>query len=158
MPFCFNLKISPSCQTLSKTLDMSKKTILTFNPLSKDIELSWVIDSSWLVQELPGRKRNWFLEMSLLVQKQLNLSLKISLSNIYHKSEVKKLADNFQYFVCHFLWMGTIFPFFHSEGNIPVIRPCLKIISSGTQIESPHILSMRILMLSWPWALFESRF
>ena len=46
MQFGFNLKISPSCQTLSKTLDMSKKTILTFNPLSKDIELSWVIDSS----------------------------------------------------------------------------------------------------------------
>ena len=29
MPFCFSLEITPSCQTLSKALDMSKKTLLT---------------------------------------------------------------------------------------------------------------------------------
>ena len=57
-----------------------------------------------------------------------------------------------------FLWMGTMFPFFHSEGKTPVRRACLKIISGGTQIESPHIFSMRILMLSCSWALFKSRF
>ena len=57
-----------------------------------------------------------------------------------------------------FLWMGTIFPFYHSEGNTPVRRACLKIISSCTQIESPHIFSMRILKSSCPYALFESRY
>ena len=36
-PFCFNLKISPSCQTLSKALDISKKTPLTSNPSSNDL-------------------------------------------------------------------------------------------------------------------------
>ena len=69
MPFYFNFNISPSCQTLSKALDMSKKALLTFDPLSKDVEISWVIDNSWLMQESPSWKRDWFLEMSLLAEK-----------------------------------------------------------------------------------------
>ena len=56
-----------------------------------------------------------------------------------------------------FLWMGAIFPFFYSEENAPVRKSYLKTISNGTQIESPHIISMGILMLSSPWALYESR-
>ena len=55
-----------------------------------------------------------------------------------------------------FLWMRTIFPFLHSEGNTPAGRACLKIISSGTRIESPHILACRY--LSCPWTLFKSGF
>ena len=43
-----------------------------------------------------------------------------------------------------YLLMGTIFPFFHSEGNTPVRGAFLKIISNGSQIESPHIFRMRI--------------
>ena len=42
MPLCFTLKISPLFQTLSKALDMSKKTLLTSNPLSKDAKILWV--------------------------------------------------------------------------------------------------------------------
>ena len=38
MLFCFNLKISPSCQTLSKVFDMSNRTVLTSNPLSKEVK------------------------------------------------------------------------------------------------------------------------
>ena len=38
MMFCFNLEISPSRETLSKALDMSKKTLLTSNPLSKNVK------------------------------------------------------------------------------------------------------------------------
>ena len=60
------MKVSLSCQTLSRALDMSKKTLLTFNPLSKDAKISWVIDNSWLIQESPGWKPNWFLEMNLI--------------------------------------------------------------------------------------------
>ena len=48
--FCFNLEIRPLCQVL----DMSKKTLITSNPLSKDIEISWIIDNSWLMLESPG--------------------------------------------------------------------------------------------------------
>ena len=69
MPFCFNLKISPSYQTLPKALDMSKKTLLTSNPLSKDVKISWLIDNSWLMQESPGWKLDWFLERRLLAEK-----------------------------------------------------------------------------------------
>ena len=60
MPFCFDLEISPSCQTLSKALDMSKKTLLTSNPLSKDVKILWAIDNSWLIQESRGWKPGWF--------------------------------------------------------------------------------------------------
>ena len=57
-----------------------------------------------------------------------------------------------------FLWMGAIFPFFHSEGNTQLRRACLKIVSNGTQIKSLRIFSMQMLILPFPWALFESRF
>ena len=63
------MKISPSCQTLSKAFDMSKKTLLTSNSLSKDIKISWVIDNSWVIQGPPGWKPDWFLEMKLLAEK-----------------------------------------------------------------------------------------
>ena len=45
---------------------MSKKTLLISNPLSKDVKILWVIDSSWLTQESPAWKTDWFLEMSLI--------------------------------------------------------------------------------------------
>ena len=59
---------------------MSKTTLLTSNPLSKDVKILWVIDNSWLMQESPGWKPDWFLELSLLAEKQINISLQISLS------------------------------------------------------------------------------
>ena len=36
MPFCFNLKMIPSCHTLSNAFDISRKTLLTSNPSSND--------------------------------------------------------------------------------------------------------------------------
>ena len=36
VPFCLSLNITPSCHTLWKALDISRKTLLTSNPLSKD--------------------------------------------------------------------------------------------------------------------------
>ena len=55
-----------------------------------------------------------------------------------------------------FLWIGTTLPFFHSEGNLLVFRNNLKIIFRGLQIASPHSFTIGILIISWPWALFES--
>ena len=69
MVLCFNLETSPSYQALSKALDMSKKALLTSNPLSKGVKISWVIDNRWLMQESPGWKPDWALEMSLLAEK-----------------------------------------------------------------------------------------
>ena len=48
---------------------MSKKTLLTSNPLSKEVKILWVIDNSWLMQESPSWKPHWLLEMSLLAEK-----------------------------------------------------------------------------------------
>ena len=56
MSFCLNLKVSPLWKTSSKAVNMSKKTLLTSNPLSKDVKVSWVIDNNWLIQESPGWK------------------------------------------------------------------------------------------------------
>ena len=52
----------------------------------------------------------------------------------------------------------AIFTFFRSEGNPPIRRACLKIITNGMKIGLPNIFSMRIRMLSYPWDLFESKF
>ena len=59
-----------------------QEIILTSNPLSKDVKISWVTDNSWLIKESPGWKRDWFSKMSLLADKKLNISLKVCLSNI----------------------------------------------------------------------------
>ena len=59
-----------------------QEIILTSNPLSKYVKISWVTDNSWLIKESPGWKRDWFSKMSLLADKKLNISLKVCLSNI----------------------------------------------------------------------------
>ena len=59
IPFCLSLNIILSCQTLSKALDVSKKALLTLNSSSKDKEISWVFDRSWLIREAPGLKPDW---------------------------------------------------------------------------------------------------
>ena len=40
MPFILSLKRNPSMLTLSKALDISKKTLLISNPSSKDLQIS----------------------------------------------------------------------------------------------------------------------
>ena len=50
IPFCFNLKMIPSFQTLSNAFDISWKTPLTWNLLSNDLYISWVIAKSWFMQ------------------------------------------------------------------------------------------------------------
>ena len=55
-PVCFKyfllLSIRPFYQTLSKVLDMSRKTPLTSKPLTKDWHVSWAIDNNWLIQNI----------------------------------------------------------------------------------------------------------
>ena len=48
--------------TLSNAFDLSRKTLLTLSPTSKDSYISWVIDNSWLIQESSGLKPHWFNE------------------------------------------------------------------------------------------------
>ena len=47
--------------------------------------------------------------------------------------------------------------FFCLDGNMPVTRPCLKIVSRFFVV-AQHIFNMRVLMSSWPFALFELKF
>ena len=47
--------------------------------------------------------------------------------------------------------------FFPFQGNLPVRKQVSKVMFRGLQIESPHIFNIRILISSWPWALFGSR-
>ena len=51
MRFWVSLKMIPSCHTLSNAFEISRKTILTSRPSSKELYVSWVIDNSWLMQE-----------------------------------------------------------------------------------------------------------
>ena len=51
MPFCSSLKITPRCQILTKALDMPKKTFPTSRLSSNKLQIPWVIDKRWLMQE-----------------------------------------------------------------------------------------------------------
>ena len=68
-PFWFDLKITSLCQTLSKALDMSRKTPLTSIPLSKDWYISWVIENSWLIHKCPALKPDWLEEINSFLLK-----------------------------------------------------------------------------------------
>ena len=59
----------PSCQTLSKAFDISKKTplISTIRFSSKAVWISGIIDNNWEMQESPGRKPDWEGVKSLLL-------------------------------------------------------------------------------------------
>ena len=46
----------PSCDSLSKALDMSRNPLWISKPSSNDWYILWVIDKSWLMQESPGLK------------------------------------------------------------------------------------------------------
>ena len=54
---------------MNKKLDMPRRRLLTSISLSSDIKILWVIDSSSLIQESPGWKPGWYLDMSLLGKK-----------------------------------------------------------------------------------------
>ena len=56
------------------------------------------------------------------------------------------------------LWIGITCAFFHSLGNLPLSKQDWKINFKGLQIESSQIFTILILIISWPWALFRSRF
>ena len=92
-------KVHQNCCLVSireqKALDMPRRRLLTSISLSSDIKILWVIDSSWLIQESPGWKPGWYLDMSLLGKKQLNISLKITLSNILPQIGDKETGRQF---------------------------------------------------------------
>ena len=77
IPFCFNLYISLLYHTLSKALDMSRKNIhltsYSSMSLSKEVKISWVIDSSSFIEASPALKPGSFGEIRLLSKKYFNM-------------------------------------------------------------------------------------
>ena len=55
-----------------------------------------------------------------------------------------------------FLKIGSMFPFFQSSGNIPHFKQFSNVLKRGSIIATPDIFKMRILIISWPWALLGS--
>ena len=93
--FCFNLYISPSCDTFSKALDIPRNTPLTPKPLSKEVKISWVIDRSFM-EEPPGL--NTVLE-------KLEYCIRSILTLWYvrkscYRLEEERLDDSFWCFIC----------------------------------------------------------
>ena len=103
-PYDFNLNISPRCQTLSKTFEISKNTPLPSIPglQSKDKFISCTIDSTWEIQKSPGKKPDWKFVKSSFVIKWWNKSLKISGSDIFSKTGRKLTLMIFQYIFAFF--------------------------------------------------------
>ena len=49
----------PSCQTLSNSFEISRKTPVASNPSSNDSYISWVIAKSLFMQEPLGLNPDW---------------------------------------------------------------------------------------------------
>ena len=63
IPLCFNLEIIPSCHALINAFDISRKTFWTSYSSPINFYISGVIDKSWLRQESPGLKPEWFFKI-----------------------------------------------------------------------------------------------
>ena len=61
-PHCSSLKMSPSCQTLSNALEISRYTDRTSRGglQSNASNIVCVMEINWLTVESPGRKPDWF--------------------------------------------------------------------------------------------------
>ena len=90
--FCFNLKIRLICHTLSEAFDISKNIDRTSWLSSKDSYIWCVIDRSWLVQESPGLKPDWFYGIRLFSVKNLNILSYNNLSNILLDTGSKEMG------------------------------------------------------------------
>ena len=86
------------------------------------------MDNSRLMQESP----DWFGETRLFSSKKLKISLKISLSNIFATNwEQLNGAVIFKDLLITFFMDRKYISFFHSDGNQPILRTSLKLISNG---------------------------
>ena len=114
----------------------------------------------WLMQEInPGLKPDWLAEIKPLSTKKPNIRYIWVFQKLYHKLEVKALDDSF-FKVCllPFLCIGRTSAFLNSHGYIPLSMQWLKMSLNDLQMEVLHIFIMRMLILSWPCALFRSSF
>ena len=83
MPFWISLKMIPSCYTLSNAFEISRNRLLTLRLSSKELYISWMIGTSWLIQESHSLKPDWLEEINLFAIKNSNISLNINLLRIF---------------------------------------------------------------------------
>ena len=72
--------------------------------------------NSWLMQEPPGLMTDWLVEIRWFVIKKSNISLYKRRSNsVLYIGSAGSLLE----VVCHILWTGITFAFFHSSRKVP---------------------------------------
>ena len=64
---------------------------LTSNPSSKDLNVSRVINESWLIQESLGLEPDWFEEIKLFSIRNLNISLNIVSQVFFYELEAMRV-------------------------------------------------------------------
>ena len=69
MPFCSNFRSRPICQTLSNAIETYKKLPRVSQPSSREWQMLWVIEKSWLTQESLCLKPDWFGDIKFLSEK-----------------------------------------------------------------------------------------
>ena len=74
-----------SCYTLSNAFNISRSTLQTSSPSSNDLDMSYVIDKSWLTQESPGLKPDSFYAIRLFSRKTENILLNIKILGFCYK-------------------------------------------------------------------------
>ena len=123
-----------------KGLYMSKSTRLTSRSLSKDWYISWVIEGSWFMEELPGRKPDWLDESKSFSLKTCSIKV---FQGSYCRSEAKRQVGSFWRTVYHFFCGSELYwLFFHSMGDFIWLRHSLKIIEKRLHREEPNDLTM----------------
>ena len=143
-----------SCYTLSNAFDISRKTYLTSKPLSNDLYFPWVIAKKLISAGATGFKSRLIRWDEFI----FNIELKINFSKVFPQTGSRDTGRwIFKY--CHLFYELELHSlFFHSVGEELLSIDCLRMRSTGLQIELSHNRNMRILILSWPWALLGSKF
>ena len=91
------------------------------------------------MQEPPGLKPDWFVEIWWLAMKKPNILLNKICSNVFPHIGRTEIELQFTRDCLYFLWTGTKFAVYHSSGKIPFSKYDLKIVWSGLHIDGPHL-------------------
>ena len=97
----------------------------------------------------------YWLALQLFSVKNWNILTYNNLSNTFPRGDS---SVAFAYCFFFFLKTGTTLAFVYSEGNFLFSEHHRKIIPSGLEKNSSQISNIRILTISWSWALLELRF
>ena len=152
IPFCFSLKL------IYQTLLRHQEKHLSLQTRYQKIYI-FRVDKSCLIQESPGLKLDWFDENKLFSIRNWTFPYILVSQVFFHKLEAVRLVDSFSNIVYHLSYeFGLNWLFFHSNGKESMSIHWMKIRFKVLQTDLPQIFIMQILILSWPWALFGSKF